>query len=272
MNTTHQKKVIFGIGLFTTIALSSFVFFKDSSVRNLGDEALLSIIKNDQKGFEGFISGGGLLSTQLQVEGQSLSVGELIIRHERVGFIKYALDKKLDFGIDSKNIYSLAVKKNNVEVLELLMRDKKDLDKNLMHLASTECASKVIPVLHQAGLSWNKQSEDGMTPLTLAAKAGCLEALSYWKQNGADFRARDGRGMTALHFLNSNKDAAISAFAESFATKRVVASVSSSKEEPNFYKKRQIPKDNLADRAHLIEPEARPDDANETAEYSEFSD
>ena len=142
-------------------------------------------------------------------------------------------------------------------------------------MASSECSHKVIPVLHKSGMNWNTKAKDGSTALTVAAESGCLQALSYWKENGADFKAKDGRGMTALSIMSKHKDAALMAFAESFMPKRTIASVTTvaaAPAEPNFYNKRVIPKDQLASRADLIEPEDRPDEANETAEYSEFSD
>lgn len=143
-------------------------------------------------------------------------------------------------------------------------------------MASADCSYKVIGVLHNAGMNWNLKNKNGATPLTVAAESGCLQALSYFKEHGADFRANDGRGMSALAILSKKKDAALMAFAESFMDRRAPASVSVvtvvKEVVPNFYKKRQIPKDNLADRAHLIEPSDRPDEANETAANSEFSD
>ncbi len=279
-----NKKIAIGLGLLTTFSLSGILFYHQLGSKNLEDLALLSIIKNDQKIFEDYITRGGKLSAILDIEGNRYTVGELIVKHERLGFVQYALSKKMEFGINpSKNfdVYSLAVEKNNSEILNLLTVNKTGLLKksygknewSLLHMASAECADQVVSVLHKTGLSWDHKAKDGSTPLTVAAEAGCLQALSYWKENGANYRAKDGRGITALDILLKKKDSAISAFAQSFIEKRTPASVvAMSMGEPNFYKKRKIPKDNLADRAHLIEPEDRPDDANETAENSEFSD
>lgn len=282
MKITLHKKVIWGVGALAFCGFTSVILYQKSVPKNLDDVALLSIIKNDQKEFENYLSAGGTLDTILHVEGNNYSVGELIVKYERLDFVKYSLNKSLKFNIDLKkdfDVYSLSVTKNNSAILSLLTQKKPNLTsktyglKNwtLLHMASAECSSKVISVLHQAGMSWNLKAKDGSTPLTLAAEKGCLDVLSYWKNQGADFRMKDGRGLTALSLLSKHKDAAALAFAESFATKRMPASVVAST-ELNFYKKRLIPKDNLADRAHLIEPEDRPDDANETAEYSEFSD
>ncbi len=142
-------------------------------------------------------------------------------------------------------------------------------------MASAECSYKVITVLNKAGMNWNLKTKAGVTALNVAAEEGCLQALSYFKEQGADFKENDGRGVNALSILSKKKDAALMAFAESFMDRRAPASVVTivtQAAKPEFYKKRKIPKDNLADRAHLIEPEDRPDDANETAENSEFSD
>ena len=282
---TNQKRVLIGGSALACLALTSAIYMQNSGSRNLNDEALLSIIKNDQKAFENYIAAGGKLGTNLEVEGGTYMVGELVVKYERLGFVKYAKEQNLEFDVDAKkafDVYSLSVSKNNPEILTLLTDKKPNLtaktygEKNwsLLHMASSECSHKVIPVLHKAGMNWNIKAKDGSTALTVAAEAGCLQALSYWKEHGADFKAKDGRGMTALSILSKNKDAAMMAFAESFMPKRTIASVVTvaAPAEPNFYKKRIIPKDQLANRADLIEPEDRPDDANETAEYSEFSD
>lgn len=282
---TNQKRVLIGGTALACLVLSTAIVMKNSATGNLDDMALLSIIKNDQKAFENYIARGGELGSNLEVEGGSYMVGELIVKYERLGFVKYAKEKNLEFKVDAKktfDVYSLSVSKNNPEILTLLTDKKPNLtaktygEKNwsLLHMASAECSHKVIPVLHKAGMNWNIKAKDGSTALTVAAEAGCLQALSYWKDHGADFKAKDGRGMTALSILSKNKDAAMMAFAESFMPKRLPASVLANvtPAEPNFYKKRIIPRDQLANRADLIEPEDRPDDANETAENSEFSD
>lgn len=284
MKNLSKKHVVIGAGVLACVGVTSIFLIKSQSSRNLTDEALLSIIKNDQKAFEKYVASGGKLGTTLDVEGKHFMVGELIVKYERIEFVRFAKAKKLAFDVDMKkdfDVYSLAVTKNNPEILTLLTESKPDLnakaygDKkwSLLHMASKECSYKVITVLHKAGMNWDLKAKDGSTPLTVAAEEGCLQALSYWKEQGADFRAKDGRGMTALSLLSKNRDAAIMAFADSFQEKRSPASITVAKAaQPVFYKKRQIPKDQLANRANLIEPEIRPEDANETAEYSEFSD
>lgn len=280
-----NKRVIIGVSVTACLALSSFFLFKNSASRNLQDEALLSIIKNDQSAFESFIAAGGRLDTKVSVEGQNYMVGQLLVKYERINFIKYVADKKIPFSPDlnaDSDMWTMAVSKNSPDLLNALMGAFPDyklnsksygLDKrNLLHLASVDCSFKVVGILDNAGMDWNDKDKKGATPLTLAAEHDCLQALSYWKEHGADFKSKDGRGMTALNILNKKKDAALMAFAESFIERRAPASVAPAPAEPNFYKKRIIPKVNLANRADLIEPEDRPEDANETAEYSEFSD
>jgi len=286
MSTRQNKRIILGLSLTCFLGVSSIFYFKNNSAsRNLSDEALLSIIKNDQSGFEDFLAHGGKLGLDIKVEDQHFMVGELLVKYNRLGFVKYAKGQNLQFEIDAKkdfDIHSLSVEQNNPEMLTLLLGDQK-LDKNikaygkkgwsLLHMASPQCSYKVVSILYKAGMTWDLKDKSGVTPLTLAAEEGCLQALSYFKEQGADFKEKDARGMTALSILQKKKDAALMAFAESFIERRATASVVIVKQEvPNFYKKRKIPKDSLADRAHLIEPEDRPDDANETAEYSEFSD
>lgn len=280
-----NKRIVIGIGVTACLALSSFLLLRNSASRNLQDEALLSIIKNDQKAFESYIAAGGRLDTKVLVENHNYMVGQLLVKYERINFIKYVAGKKIPFTMDvssDSDMWTMAVSKNNPELLTALMGAFPDyklnsrtygIDKrNLLHLASVECSFKVVGILDHAGMDWNDKDKKGATPLTLAAEHDCIGALSYWKEHGADFKSQDGRGLSALSILSKKTDAALMAFAESFMERRAPASVTTVRVVPNFYKKRVIPKDNLASRADLIEPEDRPDEANETAEYSEFSD
>ena len=85
-----NKRVILGIGVTACLAFSSFFYFQNSGKNNLSDEALLSIIKNDQKGFEHFIAAGGKIATNIEVESSTYTVGELLVKYDRIDFVKYA--------------------------------------------------------------------------------------------------------------------------------------------------------------------------------------
>ena len=283
-----NKHVLFGVGITTCVALATlWQSEKGGLARSLNDEALLSIIKNDQKGFEKYLSAGGKLDSKIQVEGHDYRVSELLVKYERVNFIKYVSDQKIELkspASGSSDVWTLAVTKNNPDILKALIHSNPGHklnsksygpdQRNLLHLASAQCSYKVVDLLHQSGMNWSDKDKKGATPLTLAADHDCLQILSYWKEKGADFKAYDGRGESGLTILQKKQDAAVKAFAQSFAEKRttIILAQASAPHIPHFYRKRVIPKDNLADRAHLIEPEDRPDEANETSELSEFSD
>lgn len=245
---------------------------------SLNDLALLALIKNDSKSFEEFIKRGGDVHSSLpEIDGkvytvsQGLSIferpafGELLHAH-KVPYIKQ--EKKAIF-----DILSLAVGKNNLDLLKQFHKENPNYhviygknNENLLHLASASCSHKVIEFLHKEGkLSWEMRTKKGASALTIAAESECLPILSYWKENNANFRAKDGRGLTALGILKIKKDAALMAFAQSFENRNVASG-------PSFYKKRKIPKDQVVDHSALIEPGDRPLDATETSEYSEFSD
>lgn len=285
-----NKKYMMAGGLMGCLALGSLWHFNSSqslshkSSRHLSDEALLALIKNDQSAFESFIKSGGDLQANLPViDGQTFTVAEGLAYFERVSFINYLQQQKISFLKQNKDgspdILSMAVKKNNPDLLAALMKEKPDLnvkygEKNfsLMHLASSHCSSKLVDILHQQGkMNWDEKSKDGSNAMTIAAANDCLPMLSYWKDQKADFNKKDGRGISTMSLLKKNKDAAFTAFAQSFETARRPASAGPVK-EVSFYKKRVIPKDQMIDHSALIEPEIRPLDANETAENSEFSD
>ena len=64
----NKRAVVSAACLVGVLAVSSIWYFNDSrfaSGRNLTDEALLALIKNDQKGFVSFIKAGGDLHDDL---------------------------------------------------------------------------------------------------------------------------------------------------------------------------------------------------------------
>lgn len=263
------------------------MYLKHSEQRNLTDEALLALIKNDQKGFESFIKAGGNLHDTLpKIDGETYTVAQGLSYFERTAFARHVHEQKIAYVKQDEgaafDIMTLSIKKNNPELLNQLVLENPKFDlgygKNgwtLLHMASAQCSHKLAAILHEKGkLNWNLKAKDGSTPLTLAAEHDCLPMLSYWKDQKADFKAKDGRGLTALNILKKKKDAALLAFAESFEERKVasVVKVVQAAAEPDFYKKRKIPKDQIVDHAAMIEPEDRPLEATETSELSEFAD
>jgi hypothetical protein len=290
VNKKYVYSAVFGLAV---LAGSSFWVGKElgmkagvtqgpASAVGFADEAFLALIKNDQASFERIVNAGGDLHSKLPViDGKTLTVAQGLSYFERPGFMRFLQASNKAFvkqdGSAEFDIMTLAVPKNNPELFALLLKEKPALAEaygskgyTLLHLASAACAHKLVPLLHQGSLSWNTKAKDGSTPLTLAAQSECLPALGYWKDQKADFNLKDGRGNSAMSLLRKNKDAAILAFVQSFEVQRTIASVGPT--EMSLYRKRVQPKVKLIDDSTLLEPEARPVEANETAEYSEFSD
>jgi hypothetical protein len=285
----NKRAIISAVSLLSVIAVSTFWLLtnpKNTESRNLTDEALLALIKNDHKAFENFIQAGGKVHDNLpEIDGKVYTVAQGIAYFERTKFAEYLSSEKHAYVNQNQaapfDIMTIAIKKNNPDLLKQLAKEKPKFEiaygKNgwtLLHMASAWCSHKLTSILHEEGkLNWDMKAKDGTTPLTLAALNDCLPMLSYWKEKGADFRARDGRGESALAILKKKKDAALSAFAESFE-ERKIATVTVVKKlpVPDFYKKRKIPKEQIVDHAAMLEPEDRPLEATETAEFSEFAD
>lgn len=263
--------------------------YTSSNSHSLSDEALLALIKNDQSAFESFLKSGGNVHAMLpEIDGKSLTVAEGIVYFERIEFIQYLQKNKISFlkqKMDgSEDILALAVAKNNPKIFQALLKEKPDLTvtygkekKNLLHLASTHCAHQLTDLLHQHGkFDAHQRQNNGASAMTLAASGNCLPMLTYWKDKKEDFSKEDGRGKSALELLKKNKSAGISSFVASIQPSRSPASVKPAAVKPvvipDFYKKRKLPKDELVDHSALIEPEIRPLDTDETAEYSEFAD
>lgn len=273
--------------LLGVAALSTMFFYKSGNLsqsRNLIDDALLALIKNDHKGFESFLNAGGNVHGELpEIDGMTYTVAQGVAYFERTAFAKQLHERKAKFveqdHAADHDIMTLTISKNNAELLNQLALENPEFSLaygkkgwTMLHMASASCSHKLTAILHQKGkLSWDLKAKDGSTPITLAAENDCLPMLSYWKEHGADFKARDGRGYSALSILKKKKDAALVAFAESFEA-RLPSSITVVKAEPDFYKKRKIPKDQIVDHAAMLEPEDRPLEATETAAHSEFAD
>lgn len=283
----NKRAIASAAGLLVVVAASTVWLLSNPKTaevkeRNLSDEALLALIKNDQRAFEEAIQAGAKIHDALPlIDGKTYTIAEGMAYFDRPHFMKYLRSKSISY-IEQKegksyDIMTLAVGKNNVELLNELSLAQPDYKLaygksgwSLLHMASALCSHKITGILHKTGkLNWDLKAKDGSTPLTLAADHDCLPMLSYWKEQGADFKKKDGRGVSALAILKKKKDAALVAFAESFEPRKV-ASVTPP--VPDFYKKRKIPKDQIVDHSALIEPEERPMEATETAEFSEFAD
>ncbi len=276
-------------GLILILAASIFWIFTQKKVaRNISptDEALLALIKNDLEAFKAYIQSGASVHDRLPlIDNKSYTVAQGVAYFERTSFASYLQESKIPFVKQDANasfdIMGLVVKNNLPELFAVVSLERPNFDLNygpngwtLLHMASAWCSHKIVTDLSAKGsISWETKAKDGSTPLTLAAENECLPVLSYFKARGADFRAKDGRGRSALAILHSKKDAALTAFAASFE-RRNAAMVKVVKEAavPNFYKKRIIPKDQIVDHAAMLEPEDRPLEATETAENSEFAD
>ena len=285
-----KRAIISFFGLLGVMAVSSVWLLnkpKMTGHKNLTDDALLALIKNDQKGFEDFIRAGGNVHDSLpEIDGKNYTVSEGISYFERVGFASYLHKNKISYvKQDNKKPYdilTISVKKNNPELLKQITLDRPDFEMTygqngwtLLHMASAWCSHKLIAALSVKGkVDWKTKAKDGMTPLTLAAENECLPMLSYWKEQGADFKTKDARGKSALAILRFKKDPVLAAFVDSFDERKNAANKAgkSAPSVPDFYKKRKIPRDQIVDHAAMLEPEDRPLEATETAEFSEFAD
>lgn len=275
------------VGILTILAVSLFWLINNPKLagnRNLTDDALLALIKNDLSAFKDFTDAGGDVHDMLpEIDGKEYSVAEGVAYFERTEFAKHLQNLKVSFvKQNDKNPYdimTITVKKNNADLLKQISLQNPKFEMQygktgwtLLHMASAWCSHKLTSELNGKGkVNWDTKAKDGSTPLTLAAENDCLPMLSFWKEMGADFKAKDGRGKTALAILKTKKDAALAAFAESFEARKI-ATITVKESVPDFYKKRKIPKDQIVDHSAMLEPEDRPLEATETAEYSEFAD
>ncbi len=275
----HRSWLILGLIFFS----SPIIYLSTKSPAPALDDVFLAIVKNDAQSFAAYMDHGGALDNKIMIDGTVRTIGELVVKYERKDFLKKISQRKIPFKID-ESMWEMAISKNNPELFKLLMdldeesqQSLKKLDhqgRNYLHHAGLHCSNKLISLLQKHGMKWNDKDDKGATPLTLAAENECLKILSSWKTQGVNLHEKDGRGLSAVSILEMKNDPSFLIFSKEAApqAKKAPIVVAALSTPPQFYKKRHIPKDNLADRAHLIGPNERPDEANETSQYSEFSD
>jgi hypothetical protein len=247
---------------------------------SLSDQVLLALIKNDLVFFEQFIEDEGDIHENLPaVDGQVLSIAEGISYYGRTDFARALHRRKIRFA--TEGVLKIAIKKNNPDLFKELMTENIDPMKRygsegwtLLHMASAWCSDKVSQIIFTSStFNQDAKAADGSTPLTLAADKKCLSILAFYKTKGFNFKSKDAAGRSALSILLSKKDHSLSNFLSSVNGKKIlVAKVAQGHGEVNFYKKRKVPKDQIVDYASILEPEDRPLESSDTAEYSEFAD
>ncbi len=281
------QRILIICGLFFTlnIVFVPLPWKKINRQTSVMDDVLLSLIKNDQKSFEAFIEGGGDVHSYLpEIDGKRYTVAEGVAYFECIQFARYLAQKKINFVKQipgpGEDIVVITIKKNNPELLGLLIQEHPNLKMNyskgrtLLHLAAQWCSSNLTRILEEKGqLRWDTPGDNGLTPLTLAAQSECLPMLSYWKDRGADFHLKDSKGISPFMILNKKESSALKTFVASIASLRPSLLTAATKVTvPDFYKKRRTPKDQLIDHAATLEPAVRPLEGAETAEFSEFAD
>jgi hypothetical protein len=178
----------------------------------------------------------------------------------------------------SFSVMSEAMSSNNPEVLKAIAAHDPDFktkygegEWSLLHIASYQCSPEMVKALHKNGkLNWDLKAKDGTTPLTIAAEKNCLPVLQYWKDQKAGFTKADGRGKSALSILKKNDDdAALATFVTGLEGRKPA---SKQVAEVTFYRKRSFPSGPVADKRPIADPNVRPEEVPETAEFSEFAD
>lgn len=163
----------------------------------------------------------------------------------------------------------LSLSKNNPEVLETAEVAASEI---LPEIVST-CDQDQIRFLGDLGANPMAKNDGGENALDSAGKSKCLKAITYWKkEQHVDFDKPNEDGVSGFDVLSKFKDPELQSFTDNLQDEAVreVASLKTKSNRVSFYKKRSAP--SIIDPEALVEPELRPDEATETAEFSEFSD
>jgi hypothetical protein len=176
-------------------------------------------------------------------------------------------------------VMSEAMGSNNPEVLKAISAQDPgfktkygDSEWSLLHMASYQCSPKLVKALHVEGkLNWDLKAKDGTTPLTIAADVGCGPVLNYFKSLKANFSKNDGRGKSAISILKENENKELLSAFSSEVERRKPASVTQVA-EVSFYRKRNYPDAPTSTKRPIADPNLRPDEIPETADFTEFAD
>lgn len=272
-------------------------------------------IKNNQiEVFEKYLKAGGVLSEVVMVENKEMSLAEVIVKHERLEFIRRAAvivpDQLEPFEVadiredtDAKSYLAsslpsvaLQASANNLAPIigAALKMGNKNFNKEILKLSKNDpqvlesaelAASEILPEIVQTcdqdqirflgdlGANPLTNNGEGKNGLASAGKSKCLKAISYWKkEQNVDFDKPNEEGISGFDVLSKFKDPELQSFTDNLQDEvvREVASLKAKTNRVSFYKKRSTP--SIIDPEALVEPELRPDEATETAEFSEFSD
>lgn len=264
-------------------------------------KVVFEAIKNNKvEVFEEYLSNGGKLDEVVYLENnQQVTVAEAIVQYERTDFIQkvVAHNKKV-----TKAEWQATVKEGNIsqtslgllvgavakmgqpqvkkEFLDLVKEDAqvlaatKSVASEVLPEVVQTCDENEISFLGDLGADPLQKNTDGSSALVKASESKCFKAISYWKKDqNVDFDKKNEEGVTAFDVLAKFKDPELQSFTDTLQEDGV-REIASLKAKPSnrvsFYKKRSAP--SIIDPEALVEPELRPDEATETAEFSEFSD
>lgn len=248
-----------------------------------------AIKANDLVPFEEYINEGGSLNEIVEDNNEKITLAQAIVKHERVNFVHKVAEIQLK---DQKSqLANVSVSEAQVLVplvkaivtsarpgfkKEVLNLSKKDPEvvkavqgaaTSILPTAVETCDQDQIRFLGDLGADPSKS-------IGAAGKTKCFKAISYWKKEQKfDFDKKNDDGVSGFDVLSKFKDPELQSFTDSLQKDdevREIASLKPKEKRVSFYKKRVTSA--IIDPEALVEPELRPDEATETAEFSEFSD
>lgn len=154
-----------------------------------------------------------------------------------------------------------------------LVRPLKGAASEVLPEVVATCDQEQISFLGDLGADPLVKNNEGRNGIDAAGKTKCFKAISYWKKDQKiDFDKKNEEGISGFDVLAKFKDPELQSFTDKLQgeTIREISSLKPKVKRVSFYKKR-VPSA-IIDPEALVEPELRPDEATETAEFSEFSD
>ena len=116
---------------------------------------------------------------------------------------------------DAEQIFRIAAKNNNIEIVELLLgvginvNNVDDLGYTALIWASQRGQAEIVRILIEHGANVNAVGHNGVSALILASQYGRTETVRILLENGANINIRDKAGTNALMRASANRRAEV---------------------------------------------------------------
>lgn len=221
------KKDLLLLGGTATFTALSFWLAVNTTPQIFQGELQSTVYKKDYSKIQNLISSGidinkpnqfGVTPMMVAVFQGQLDIVKLL---ESKGAHYDGVLKKKNDKYDGFDIRLMAVTNDDVKLLEYI-KDKVPSFNNSnsmktlypIHVAAKRCHIKVMDYLISKGADIESKTENGITPIVIAARNNCFESVVSLKEAGARFDIKDSKGKMALNDLGKDPSRELKMFVE----------------------------------------------------------